>query len=107
MIKNADRFTLKLLRREKRSRQHIAFELYAILFNYAVIEVGAAKGAANRLTGDGADHEEWDKRELMGHLKHDQNGSNRRPDHRPEARTHSCDGKSDPVTRLNVEHKSA
>ena len=49
------------MERKGRSRQHIAFELYAVLFNYAVIKVGAAKGAADRLTSDGADHEEGTK----------------------------------------------
>src|SRR5215469_930925 len=96
-----------LLRGSHRSRANVALEFYPILFNYIVIKVGAAKGAANRLADDSADHEERNKRELVGHLKNNQNGSNRCPDHSPKTRAHSCYGKSNPVTRPKIDEESA
>src|SRR6516164_636880 len=94
------------LQRGKGSRRDMALELYAISFNDVAIEISVAKGAANRLARDCANHEEWNKRELMGHLKHNKNGRNWRPHHSSQACTHSGYGKSNPITRLKVEHES-
>src|ERR1700751_4428371 len=94
------------LQRGKGSRGDMALELYAISFNDVAIEISVAKGAANRLARDCANHEEGNKRELMGHLKHNKNGRNWRPHHSSQACTHAGYGKSDPITRLKVEHES-
>src|SRR6516162_48203 len=94
------------LQRGKGSRRDMALELYAISFNDVAIKISLAKGAANRLARDCANHKKGNKRELVGHLKHNKNGRNWRPHHSSQACTHSGYGKSDPITRLKVEHES-
>ena len=84
----------------------MTLELYAISFNNIAIEISVAKGAAHRLARDCADHEKGNKRELVGHLKDNENGSDWCPHHSSQACTHSGYGKSDPIIRLEVEHES-
>jgi hypothetical protein len=58
---------------EARSRWHVALELYFISFNDFAVKIGVAEGAANRLARDRADHQERNKRKLMGHFEHNKN----------------------------------
>src|SRR6516225_1348298 len=85
----------------------MALQLYSISLNDFAIKISVAQGTANRLARDCTDHEERNKRELVGHLKHNKNGSNWCPHHSSQACTHSGYGKSDPIIRLEVEHESA
>ena len=84
----------------------MTLELYAIPLNDFAIKISVAKGAAHRLARDCADHEKGNKSELVGHLKHDENGSNWCPHHSSQACTHSGYGKSDPIIWLEVGHES-
>jgi hypothetical protein len=51
------------------------FRSYAVPLNDFAIKISTAKCATYRLARDCADHEDWNKRELVGHLKHNKNGS--------------------------------
>ena len=84
----------------------MALKLYSISFNDFAVEISVAKGAANRLARDRADHEERDERELVGHFEHNKNRSNWRPHHGSQTCTHSSHGESDPIVRLQVQHES-
>ena len=84
----------------------MALQLYSIPLNDFAIKISVAQGTANRLARDCTNHEERNKRELVGHLKHNKNGSNWCPYHSSQASTHASYGKSDAITQLQVEHES-
>src|SRR5208283_372862 len=76
------------------------------LFNDFAVKISVAKGAANRLTRDRADHEKRDERELVGHLEYNKNRSNWCPHHGSQACTHSNYCESNPIVHLQVQHES-
>ena len=84
----------------------MALKLYSISLDDFAVKICVANGAANRLARDRADHEERNKRELVGHLEHNKNRSNWRPHHGSQTCTHSSHGESDPIVRLQVQHES-
>jgi hypothetical protein len=59
----------------------VAFKLYSVSFDDFAVKIRAAKGAADRLARDGADHEKRNERELVGHFEDNKNRSDWRSHH--------------------------
>ena len=84
----------------------MAFKLYSVSFDDFAVKIRLAKGAANRLARDRADHEKRNERELVGHFEDNKNRSDWRAHHGSQACAHSSHSESDPIIDLQVKHRS-
>ena len=83
----------QILPAAKIARRNKMMQIVSVLLQERVVKIDATETARDYLADQSGQHEARHERELVSHLKNDQDCSHRRQDDRSEARTHAADDK--------------